>query len=260
MNIRADFNWFATRLYTRFVANQKLTCNDQHLLVACQPKTGSTYLTRILGALPQFKSAVLVPGYGRREQELDELRLLSWNTSSYVAHHHVRYSEYTQLLMDRFDIKPVVLVRNIFDIVVSLRDHFREESVEGPMGFVFPYMADWPDSKIEELIVHMIVPWYFNFFLSWLECKQKIIIRYEELNKDALLTVNNINSHYALGFSAQTISEAVELANSSFTRKNRAIIGRGKDLQESSKQQIYLMASFYEDVDFTPLGISLSKP
>lgn len=40
------------------------------VLVACMPKSGSTYLSGAIEALPGFIRAHLVPGYGRREQEL----------------------------------------------------------------------------------------------------------------------------------------------------------------------------------------------
>ena len=256
MNLRADINWWITRLYAHFIAKQQLSSDSQHLLVACQPKSGSTYLTRIISCLPDFRTASLVPGYGRREQELDASLLASFHSSNYVAHHHVRYSEATGVLLNRFHVKPVVLVRDIFDIVVSLRDHFRRESVESSMGFVFPYMKDWPDAQLEGFIAQMIVPWYFNFYLSWLECENRFMLNYEDLRTDAFAAVMSINDHFSLGYDSVAINRAVELANSSFTRKNQAIAGRGASLDAATKDAIYEMASYYDGVDFSPMGIS----
>ena len=229
----------------------------RHLLVACMPKSGSTYLTTMLSSLDGFRNVSLVPSYGRREQELDTLALMSSDEYDYSAQHHVRYSEETHNLMYRFGVKPVVLVRNIFDVVFSIRDHVRKESVVGPAGYVFPHMTNWPDEKLEEFIVDICIPWDFNFFLTWQECQNKCLITYEALLADPFVTIDKINKHFLLNLSEKEIGRAIDVANGKPTRKNIGNAGRGEQLNDYCKQRIQLMANYYSGVDFSLIGIKL---
>lgn len=227
-----------------------------HLLVACMPKSGSTYLSAILSNLEGFQQGILVSSAGRREQELDVLELMHNDDTNYVAQHHVRYSQGTRELLKRFNVKPIVLVRNVYDAMVSIRDHFRNESTEKPMGYAFPYMKDWPDEKLEEFIVDIFMPWYLNFFLSWKECDNRCLLTYEELIADPHETLGKISRHFSLGIKEQDISQAIEMAGTGFTRKNVGKTGRGEQLNDYCKQRIERMTKYYDDVDFALIGIS----
>ena len=89
---------------------RKLNQNKNHFLVAAMMKAGGTYLSTVLSLLPNRRKVSLVPFYGRREQELSVIKLIrNMFGSSYVAHHHLRYSDTTDLLIKSFDLKPVVL-------------------------------------------------------------------------------------------------------------------------------------------------------
>lgn len=226
-----------------------------HLLVACMPKSGSTYLSAILSNLEGFQQGILVLSAGRREQELDVLELVHNDDMSYVAQHHVRYSQGTKELLERFDVKPIVLVRNVYDAMVSIRDHFRNESTEKPMGYAFPYMKDWPDEKLEEFIVDIFMPWYLNFFLTWKECNNSCWLTYEELIAVPHVTLDKINRHFSLGINEKDISQAIERAGTGFTRKNVGKAGRGELLNGYCKQRIERMAKYYDGVDFSLIGI-----
>src|SRR5579871_4444622 len=92
----------------------------KHILIACMPKSASTYLCGAISNLPGMKEAVLTVGHHRREQELCPLECALVHNFNYVASHHVRYSDATREIMRRYSIFPVILVRNIYDCVVSL--------------------------------------------------------------------------------------------------------------------------------------------
>ena len=100
------------------------------------PKSGSTYLTHILKNLPNMRMVQLSLGTDRREQELCNEKLILYHNKNYVSQTHTRYSSVTQQLIDTYTLHPIVLVRNIFDVVVSIYDHFRLESTITPLAFV----------------------------------------------------------------------------------------------------------------------------
>ena len=114
-----------------------------HVLIACFPKSGSTYLRTIIANLPNMVPVTLTTGYDRREQELSIEQLIFNHKKNYVASHHTRYSLITQKLMDDFEICPIVLVRNIYDVIISLHDHFFREGTSLPMGNIQNEIKEW---------------------------------------------------------------------------------------------------------------------
>jgi len=124
-----------------------------------------------------------------------------------------------------------------------------------PMGYATQAMCEWEDAKLDAFIVTMLIPWYFNFYCSWLDCENKLIVRYEDINADPIPVVEQIASYCGLSFSREAIECASNKAQNSATRKNQAVIGRGQSLNAELKDRIYEMAAFYPGVDFAPIGI-----
>lgn len=251
----AQLRWRAAEKYLQRHLSRPRSSRNRHLLVACMPKSGSTYLTTILGALPEMQILYLVPGYDRREQELDISMLRAANGLNYVAQHHVRCSQPTLTLLRHFSITPIVQVRSIFDIVVSIRDHFRTEGLEASMAYVARGMEQWPDERLDLFIARMMVPWYFNFYVSWLTCDEAIRVRYEELIREPASIVKAICAKASLACTDTDIANAIQQASRSSTRKNKGVAGRGEALSEHTRQVIADMAAFYPGVDFSPMGL-----
>jgi hypothetical protein len=233
--------------------------NRHRILVACMPKSGSTYLTAILSNLPNFKATSWVPDYGRREQELCYQRLQAdrdaFANLGLVAQHHVRYSDVTERYIKEFDLKPVVLVRNLYDIIPSLIDHHRIESVVYPMAFAPADITGWDFERAAKFITYMVLPWYFNFFLSWNDCPEKILVTYEDLITNPVEIVQSICANYGIDASKGDIVNALERAKNSQTRKNVGVFGRGSRLSEHCRRYIKEMASFYDGLDFSKIGL-----
>jgi len=152
-----------------------------YVLIACFPKSGSTYLRTLISNIHNIETISLTTGADRREQELSIERLVVFHKKNYVAQHHIRYSLVTEKLMKEFNITPIFLVRNIYDTIESLYDHLHKEGIETPMAFIPPDMLNWDKDKARKFIVDMIIPWYFNFYVSWTLCQKKCIITYERL-------------------------------------------------------------------------------
>lgn len=104
-----------------------------HILVACMPKSGSSFLSNCIASYQGFRHGILVPDYGVREQEMCELRLEKFNNRPYVAQLHVRNSAWTQKLIQRYGMTHVVLVRDLLDVVASVRDHIRKDFTLGSL-------------------------------------------------------------------------------------------------------------------------------
>jgi len=221
------------------------------------PKSGSTYLRQIFTQLPGFTGATLVPGYGRREQELSRDLLVEQTArpGSFVAQIHLRYSSVTADYIAEFGLKPLVLVRNIFDVTVSLIDFLRDAPVN-PVAVVPREFSDWDTDRAAEFITAMYLPWYFNFFLTWQLCDDKTLVTYEELIADPVATVTRICESLGIDVDAGEVAAAVDSpALVGRTRLNQGVTGRGEPLPESCKRRIVSMAAFYAGRDLSPIGL-----
>ena len=254
-----SFTLSAEALQRSFLVN-KLPCDKNHILVACLPKSGSTWLSEALSLLPGYERVHLVPVYDRREQELAFERLLLTYGMDYVAQHHCRFSQATAHCLNAFSVKPVILVRNIFDCIVSQKDQL-DESVQipsrkvGPMAYVPEQYSGWPDTEKMDFIVDMFIPWYFNFFVGWQNSGVGLWVTYERMVADPLGTVKYIGHELSLSVDDADIERALKLAENRFTRKNVGKSGRGNILTEQQKEKILTFASYYRSNDFSLIGL-----
>jgi hypothetical protein len=239
----------------RLNLNGSAKINKTHILLACMPKSGSTYLSSIIASFDGFEKVSLVPGYDRREQELDTAYLVYANRVNYIAHHHVKYSLALGDQIAKFGITPVVLVRDIFDTCISLRDHFRIESTRTSLGYVPDDVVTWDDSDLELFIAHVIVPWYFSFYISWMNYGHKELITYNDLVDSPIASVKRVVQCAGVRVSEREVANALEKAEGTDTRRNVAVRGRGEQIAASARKQIIRIASFYQNIDFTPIGI-----
>jgi len=152
-------------------AGQSAGRGGKHVLIACVPKSSSTFLTNAIANLPDFNNVGLGFLYGRREQELCLFRCSLVHDLNYVTQAHVRFSNSTESILKTFDIFPVILVRNIFDCVVSICDHLHNKSLEGSMAYFPPRILEEPREKQYDAIIDLMVPWYANFFACWSDYK-----------------------------------------------------------------------------------------
>lgn len=248
--------------------------SDARFLLACMPKSGSTYLSAVIANLPGMRRERLVPAYERREQEIcahriadadritDALRqawrqkrLLGGRPRGYVAQHHVRLSAYTASLIERHDLLPIVLTRDIFDIVPSVHDHLTSSALFMSMAFVEENYKTLDVARAHDFIGDVVIPWYFNFFMSWHRFDNKIIVNYREIKDSPEETIERIYRHFGRPIQRMYIAEALEASKSVNTRRNKAVAGRGESLSDDLKAKIRRYAAYYPDVDFSPMGL-----
>ncbi len=226
-----------------------------HVMVAGFPKSGGTYLVHIIKNLPNMRLVQLSLGTDRREQELSNEKLILYHNKNYVSGNHTRYSSVTQKLIDTYMLHPIVLVRNIFDVVESLYDHFRLESTIIPMAYVPNDISEWDKNKALLFITEMVIPWYFNFYGTWSLCENKLLLTYNDVTKNTFSTISKIVEYSKINCNKNEIDFAIKQASTEFTRKNVGVSGRGNALPEELKEKIRRMASYYPTMDFSPLEI-----
>mgnify|MGYP002789618346 CR=1 FL=1 len=206
------------------------------LLLACQPKTASTFLANHLSLAGGGRTVSLVPGYDRREQEISEFRIMRYRPRWYpvvVAQHHIRYSEETGRLIKKYNLGVIVLTRDLFDAIASIRDHVRRESPVAPMMYLTSEMLAMSDSELEVFIAEFAIPWYLNFYMSWRRFEGATFISYSDVVRDLDGTVSEIFKKH--GLRAATASKA-PVKQAQVYRFNVGREGRGTEISPLARE------------------------
>jgi hypothetical protein len=240
---------------TRTVVRRALGVRRPHVLIACMPKSASTFLADALAELPGMRRVDLSWAMGRREQTLDVVQLARRDLSRYVCQQHLRYSEDVGELIEEFRLTPVVLTRNLFDAVASVRDHFRDEGPKFPMTTLGPEHAKLSDAELEDLIADLVVPWYVSFYVSWqgVDCLRTT---YDEVRESPREVVASICRRARIEAGVEEIARAVDAARAKGRRLNKGISGRGQTISLPARDKIVALTRHFPKIDFAPVGVS----
>ncbi len=231
------------------------------ILIACMPKSGSSWLANAVQRLSGFVTAQYANAFVENEQELYLPAIRYWTKRDTVVQQHCRASAPNIHLVQAYGMKPVVLVRNLFDTLISMRDFWDGGAVRN--SFLYP---DWEsldeDGKHDALVRHL-APWYVQFFVSWSLAERKgdvnpLWVRYEDMIPNKEATLARISDFCGLGADdakiAQTIAEVD--GDKSATRFNKGIEGRGEAaLSDAQMDIVRALTRAYPSIDFSPIGL-----
>lgn len=233
----------------------------RHLFIACVPKSASTFLKNLLLNLTGYRDLFAVYAAGQNEHELYLPTLREFANVDTVTQQHCRASDANVHLMQAFGIRPVVLVRNIFDSVMSLVDFYNKGAFRTSY-----FRNDWPvldEETKKDLLIENVIPWYFQFVASWdLVEKQKRLevhwLSYEDLVSDKPSSVTKVLEFYGLGISRRALDQRIGEIESEGRkiRFNKGVTGRGRSgLNDRHKEQIRRLSRFYPATDFGRIGL-----
>ncbi len=245
-----------------------LSKRGQYVFIACMPKTASTFLSFVLSELTGFTRVTLYEGLERTEQEPYLPKIIDAYSFPSVTQQHMKATRYNLRILRAFSIKPVILVRNIFDIPISLREYFFEEGLHKSFAFFAnKNFADLDEQTQLDCIIELSLPWFIDFYVSWFEaCRTGRIdamwLTYEEAVTDWKATLQKVLNFYKIKKSDQEIEDALQKTLGKGSQKvvnirlNKGFAGRGRlALTQSQKDKIIGLTRFYPWVDFTRLGI-----
>ncbi len=234
----------------------------RHALIACMPKSGSTLLFETMCALTGWQKAYFSYAFLQNEQELYLPALQALAATDTVTQQHCRATEPNIQILQGFEITPIVLIRNLFDIVMSLSDFYDKGAVINT--FFAGHWADLtPEEKRDNIIDH-VMPWYLGFYASWrqaiegrrLDC---LVVRYEDMIEDKPATLLRVMEFLGLDSTpgaCEAAFTAVEGDPSGTTRLNRGVAGRGEEtLTTGQKDRLRRLSDSYRKIDFSPVGL-----
>ena len=203
--------WAAKVLDDDFIAG-RVSPNRKHAWLVAAPKSGSTWLTNMLRQLLGWQPTSLVSAWDRREQEIDVRRMLEFPQADlFSIQQHCRLSAPTRDFIKRFRVQVILQGRNLWDCVVSLRDHFLRESTVTPVCYVDNTFSDQPPDRQLDSVIDLAVPWFLHFYASWFTGRQVgevdfLWIDYESLCRDTAGQLRRVVDYLGLSRSDEEIS------------------------------------------------------
>lgn len=209
------------------------------LLIACFPKSGSTYLSKVLQAATGLRDDYIAEFGPQNEQDIVRRKLKRlWRRS--VLQQHVKGTRTNVELMNTYGVRPVVQTRSLYDVVISLYDHFERDNNSLPCGHV---ATEYWHMEFQERLDYLIavhLPWYFNFYMSWRDAAHQIEIlplTYEALFDDQVSRLTEVLNFYHFHPTPQQVRAAIASIPSEKTRFNVGVTGRGLRLLTRRHQQ-----------------------
>ena len=239
------------------------------IFVAAVPKSASSFLLQSLARVTGYPITLLTNGSERQEQDLCYARLVDAYGRCTVTRHHTRATGPNLALMKTFRIRPVILVRNFFDVVPSTLDYLYREGFENfPFLYCNERFSELDKRAQMDCVIEMAMPWFFSFYVSWFDAcargeTEALWITFEEMVSNWPATLGRVLGFYGLKRSDAQIDSALEQTRGlgrEKTRLNEGRVGRGRTmLSEDQRQRIFDMARFYPWVDFSRVGILRSS-
>ncbi len=245
--------------YTRDYSATEL---GKHIFIACSPKSGSTFLKNLLVNITGFKDLFSVYAGLQNEHDLDLPQMVKFGNVDTVTQQHSRASEANVQMMQAFGIRPVILVRNIYDSLMSLVDFYSQ-------GFTFStffnkeeFLSFSQDKKLD-LLIEFAIPWYFQFVASWQRAESEgrlemVWLTYEEMIADKVAAAAKIFTYHGMAVAPDVIAERIRIieGDSDRNRFNKGVAGRGKaGISDRHKERIRQLGEYFPSADFSIIGL-----
>jgi len=237
------------------------------IVVAAAPRSGSTFLSNVLCGLTGMSYRRLCSAYSTNEHDLYLPALCLYNSTGAVSQLHMKGTFHNVSLLNTFGIKPIILVRDIFDIIVSLMANIRSKEALpgfdiGFNGYSFIWLESRllheDDSHLLDALIDLAVPWYVNFYVSWYRlCAQGEIqakwVSYETMMADKRASINEILDFLQAPNLSRNTEEILTRKYATF---NVGRNGRGREILSAAQQdRVRRLCSYYPDVDFSRYGL-----
>ena len=238
------------------------------VMIFAFPKSGSTFLELAMSEALGIKD--VGPPF---DSDIEGLRFedIAVHGARYpfVIKNHVWSTPNNVELLKFFGIRPVVLVRNIYDCLLSLAEDPQFANVNDRVICVGYVRSDFISLSLEErlwIVIRGFLGWYLSFYASWARALESqsvngLLVSYEELMDNQVATIKKIGKNVGAPMDDAFISGAIEkIGKGPHTRFNQGVIGRAQSvLTKEMKEAVIEAARVFAQVDFSPIGLTVPK-
>jgi hypothetical protein len=263
---------------------RRLTQKRRYILLAFPPKCGGTFIRdvvgRVSGAGPNpFRAGIAMGGRDVIPYlpQLAAQMLSPTGPDAFMTHAHMTGHYSNIQVLNLFGIKPVVMKRNIPDMLCSFADMVKTEASDAAGGYNWsllcgvptdPSFAALDEEARRDFLVYHQAPWFIQFYGSWLRAERKRMIpihwtSYDSFRTNAVDTITRVLAFYGFGDRKAEVRNAVARAqaNKNVLRFNRGVSGRGAAyLKPHHLDHLHRLAAGYPDIDFVAEGLLPARP
>jgi hypothetical protein len=222
---------------------QEMGHKRRSILLFFPPKAAGTYLrsAAIEAARGQLMRVVHATG-GRDASPYLPIFIQYFSADpsgpTMVTHAHMQAFPANRLFLEAFDLKPVIMLRSIPDMLCSYIDMLNSEepTPEHWINSVIPQDfqrrdADWQ----ADFAIDVMGPWYASYFSTWLDYakaspERVCVLRYPDFKADPVQTLQTLLGHSGVACSTERCAHALEVTwrERALHRFNKAEQGRGR--------------------------------
>lgn len=225
--------------------NLKIYSTFPHFLLCALPKSASLFLTDYLGLIFGLKVVQVGFDQGGGTLYYPRLATIPFMGEATISHCHEPLDGHLQTILKHLDLRPIILTRNLFDVIVSrtemlIRDGYAPEisSDEAMARFLkasFEEQVDW--------VIDSFLPIYCNFISSWTSASRSrkaapLFLKYEDYVADSSSFLKHFSTATGLSFDPEIAEKAnARIQALGGVNFNKGVVGRGTELLTDSQQQ-----------------------
>jgi hypothetical protein len=235
------------------------------LMFAFAPKAAGTFLRTAAITAIQGQLIRVVYAQGGRDAEPYMPLFIRYyvglmGMKTLVTHVHMQALPANRRFIEVFNLKPIVMLRSIKDMLASYWDMLESDdaALEDGLNCRFPKnFRELPRERKADFLVDILGPWYASYFATWLEYAgddpgRVLILDYDEFRASPAAVLEKSLAHAGLARPREICEEAVRLTWEERTqfRFNRGEAGRGKDyFSQAHVARIAKLLSYYPALD-----------
>ncbi len=219
-----------------------LGAGRRSVILAFPPKAAGTFLRTAAIVAADGQLVRIVHAQGGRDAQPYLPVFLSYfhgmmGTSVLVAHVHLQALPANRHFFEALDLKPVIMLRGIADMLASYRDMLDGDAKARGEGLNCAIPSDfvgWTDDAKGDFLIDVLGSWYVGYYATWLEFARAepdrvCLLRYDELLRNPAATLARALAHAGVAQPEPVCRRAVaEIWNERRDfRFNRGEPGRG---------------------------------
>jgi len=236
--------------------------NKCHILVTSFPKSASRRLVDMFNSVPNIVEVNL--NFSLRAVEAESLDfgyLTAYQLLDYISHLHTHCYYTLPLHLQFFDVRTIILTRNIFDVLVSIKDHLDKSNHLSHIVHVPESYSEFSDEEKYNFVINHVTPWLIKFHISWDKAIRKnwVIATWldsSDFIKNPMISMEKIFTELKIDKNDFDFEKMIKYADEKKSNLNVGIAGRGnRILSKNQIQMVKLIAEPYREHDMSLIGL-----
>lgn len=247
-----------------FAYLNELGLRRSSVVLAFAPKAAGTYLRTAAIEVADGQLVRTVHAQGGRDASFYLPVLLNYFAGDFpaktlVTHVHMQAFPANISLIEALDLKPVIMLRSIPDMLASYWDMLDADHLSPNMGLnqrIPTHFGGMSDKEKGDFLIDMIGPWYVSYFATWISYSNDtpgrvLELTFDEFRTDPAASLEKVMAHSRISRSRNDCQRALDTTwvDRGDLRFNKGVSGRGgARFTASQMERLLEQISFYPEL------------